>query len=82
MLVGYLGLFLAAWVWDLDLALFRFMSDQPVWTVNAKEETYVTVGNVMWAAAVLMLLIEAAGAAWRLLVVLVNFAQPDSEETG
>ena len=34
------------------------------------------------AAAVLMLLIEAAGAAWRLLVVLVNFAQPDSEETG
>jgi potassium efflux system protein len=73
-LSGYLaaccGLLGAAWVWDLDLALFRFMSEQPLWAVlpagrgadgKDLEGVYVTVGDLTRALAIFAL----CGVVWR-----------------
>ena len=53
-----LGLVLFAWVWDVDLALFRFISGQEVWTVD---KIPVTVGDLTRALVVL----AGCAAAWR-----------------
>ena len=56
------GLLLAAWVWDLDLALFRFLSAQPLWsagTVDGKA-VFVTVGELTRA----LIVVAACAAAW------------------
>jgi potassium efflux system protein len=50
--VGVLGLFLGAWIWDIDLALFRFISEQNLWTVDGAKEIYVTVGDLTKAVVV------------------------------
>jgi small-conductance mechanosensitive channel len=57
-IVMALGLVLCAWVWDVDLALFRFISGQTVWTVD---KDVVTVGDLTRAAVVL----AGCVAAWR-----------------
>jgi len=48
------GLLLAARVWDVDLALFRFVSEQSVWSVDGKG-VEVTVGDLARAATALAL---------------------------
>ena len=53
------GIFLASWVWDLDLAFFRFISEQQLWQVDTT--TWVTVGELTRAIVVLCL----AAVAWR-----------------
>ncbi len=55
--VGF-GLLLSAWVWDVDLALFRFLSGSTIWTVDKDP---VTVGDLTRALVVLGCCI----AAWR-----------------
>jgi small-conductance mechanosensitive channel len=64
-LTAAVGLFLAAWVWDVDLALFRFLSDQPVWSLPAADaagkDAAVTVGDLVKALAALALTVVA----WR-----------------
>jgi potassium efflux system protein len=67
-LSGYLsaaiGLFLAARVWDLDLALFRFISEMPVWSLgvdHAGKELAVTVGDLFVAG----LAASLTAVAWR-----------------
>lgn len=34
-LVPIFGLFLSAWVWDVDWALFRFIGSQPLWNIDS-----------------------------------------------
>jgi potassium efflux system protein len=58
-LAGAVGLVLAAWVWDVDLALFRFISEQEVWPVDGK--AVVTVGDLSRALAVVAVCVVA----WR-----------------
>jgi len=58
------ALVLASWVWDLDLALFRFVSGQPLWGLAGKDpgaRVFVTVGDLAQAVAFLV----ACAAAWR-----------------
>ena len=52
-LVPILGLYVGAWVWDVDLAFFRFLGEQPLWSMG--EEVLVTVGDVSKAATILLL---------------------------
>ena len=42
--VAVLALLAVAWIWDLDLALVRFLLNQPLWFVD--DQTPVTVGDV------------------------------------
>jgi potassium efflux system protein len=58
-LVTVLALLVTAWIWDLDLALVRFLLSQPVW--SAEGPTAVTWGNLMVAATILLL----GALAWR-----------------
>jgi small-conductance mechanosensitive channel len=63
-LVPLLGVFLAAWIWDVDLALFKFLGGQKLWLVDATKAptpTYATVGDATAAVVILLLTI----AAWR-----------------
>jgi small-conductance mechanosensitive channel len=60
-LMPIVGLFLLAWVWNIDWALFRFLGEQPLWTVDPKGPTYATVGDVAKAA----LLFGLTAVAWR-----------------
>ena len=53
------GLMLSSWVWDLDLAFLRFISEQPLWPVD--KEVSVTIGDLTRAVVVLGL----AAVAWR-----------------
>jgi potassium efflux system protein len=48
-----LGCLAMAWVWDLDLALARFILTQPIWSSSAP--TPVTVGNLAEATVVMLL---------------------------
>jgi small-conductance mechanosensitive channel len=70
--VPIIGIMLGAWIWDIDLALFRFLSTQPLWLVDAKTSppTFATVGDATTAA--LFLLITAA--AWQHLSTLFAVA--------
>jgi potassium efflux system protein len=58
--VGIVGL---AWVWELDLALIRFLANRPLWYVS---ETPVTIGDVTRSAV----LIVVGGLAWRYMSTL------------
>ena len=60
-LVPILGLFLLAWVWNVDWALFRFLGAQQLWTVDAKADLHATVGD----AARTILIFALTAAAWR-----------------
>jgi small-conductance mechanosensitive channel len=59
-LAAGIGLLLAAWVWDVDLALFKFVSAHPLWPVDGKD-VFVTVGDLARAVFIL----AACAAAWR-----------------
>jgi potassium efflux system protein len=59
-LVCGVGLFLAAWVWDVDLDLFRFISTQQLWSVDGKD-LFVTVGDLTRALVIL----AGCAVAWR-----------------
>jgi potassium efflux system protein len=62
--VTALGLFGMTWVWDLNLALVRFILGQPVWSLDA--QTSVTVGDLSEACAVMFLGVLA----WRYMSTL------------
>jgi len=53
------GLILATWVWDVDLAFFRFISEIQLWAVD--KDVWVTVGELSRAVVALVL----AAVAWR-----------------
>lgn len=55
------GVFLAAWVWDIDLALFRFLAGQPLWPVDAQKTVWVNVGDLTKSA----LILAACAVIWR-----------------
>jgi len=55
---------LTAWIWDLDMALVRFLLSQPVW--GSDGPTPVTLGNVTEAAVVSLL----GAFAWRYMSTL------------
>jgi potassium efflux system protein len=69
-LVPIVGIFLGAWIWNVDLALFEFLSKQTLWMVDAKGPTYATVGDATKAATILLLTV----AAWRNLSTLFAVA--------
>ncbi len=54
-----LGLLAVAWLWDLDLALVRFLLNRPLWLFD--EQGPVTVGDLLEATG----LILAGALAWR-----------------
>jgi potassium efflux system protein len=58
-MVAGLGLVAAIWLWDLDLALLRFLLNQPLWFFD--DQSPVTVGDLGEAAAVVV----AGAVAWR-----------------
>jgi potassium efflux system protein len=63
-LAALVGLILACRVWDVDLALFQFISEQPLWTVSSGEKGVgvpATVGDLTKS----LLILALAGAAWR-----------------
>ena len=47
--VTALTLLATAWIWELDMALVRFLLNQPLWSLDG--QTPVTVGDVTEAAA-------------------------------
>jgi small-conductance mechanosensitive channel len=59
-----LTLLAIAWVWDLDLALVRFLLAKPVWSVDG--QTAVTWGNITEAIAFVLL----GALAWRYMSTL------------
>jgi potassium efflux system protein len=71
-LVPLLGLFLAAWIWNVDLGLFRALGAQQLWHVTGKDGTLVplTLGDVTTAALILLVTV----AAWRHLTTLFAIA--------
>jgi small-conductance mechanosensitive channel len=54
-----LGLLAVAWLWDLDLALVRFLLSQPVWFFD--EQAPITVGDALEAGGFIL----AGALAWR-----------------
>ena len=60
-LVPALGLILGAWIWDVDLALFRSLGEEQLWRVDPKSDVFVTVGDLTKALLVIVL----CAAAWR-----------------
>lgn len=60
-LVPILGAFLGAWIWNIDLTLFRILGEQRLWAVDARTETYVNLGEATKAA----LILASTAAAWR-----------------
>src|SRR5262249_55117128 len=58
-IVPLLGLLAGSWVWNVDLALFRSISEMPLWSANAT--TWVTAGDVARA----LVLFLGTAAAWR-----------------
>ena len=59
-LLGALGF---AWVWELDLALIRFLANQPLWSLS---ETPVTLGDLAKSTVVILL----GSLAWRYMSTL------------
>jgi potassium efflux system protein len=65
-LAAGLGVCLSCWVWDVDLALFEFISEQRLWSVASGDKAgtvavAVTVGDLTRAIVILAL----CAAAWR-----------------
>ena len=56
---GGVGLILMSWVWDVDLAFFKFISEQSLWPVD--KDVSVTIGELTRAVAVVVL----SAVAWR-----------------
>ena len=72
-LVPLLGLFLAAWIWNVDPALFHELGKQPLgWNVAVKDGApiSVTVGDATTAAIILLMTI----ASWQHLTTLFAVA--------
>jgi small-conductance mechanosensitive channel len=71
-----LSLLATAWIWDLDLALVRFLLAQPLWPGNGQVAA-VTFGNVAVAAIFVLL----GALAWRymstLFAVTIFLRMPD-----
>jgi potassium efflux system protein len=42
--IPLVGLVIASWIWEFDLALFRYITEQKLWSTAA--ETFVTVGDL------------------------------------
>ena len=61
LLIPILGVFLLSYIWDVDLALFRFIGKQELWPIDAKNEIVVTVGDLSKALVILTL----SALAWR-----------------
>ncbi|MFI5459749.1 MAG: mechanosensitive ion channel domain-containing protein [Isosphaerales bacterium] len=59
-----LTLLATAWIWDLDMALVRFLLSQSLWSVDG--QTPVTLGDVTEAAVVILL----GALAWRYMSTL------------
>ena len=59
--VPLLGVFVLCAIWDVDLALFRFIGKQELWPVDAKNEIVVTVGDLTKAITILVM----SALAWR-----------------
>jgi potassium efflux system protein len=70
-----LSLLATAWIWDLDLALVRFLLGQPIWPADG--QAAVTFGNVALAAIFMLL----GALAWRymstLFAVTIFLRMPD-----
>jgi potassium efflux system protein len=58
-MVAGLGLVAVVWLWDLDLALLRFLLNQPLWFFD--DQSPVTVGDLGEAVAIVV----AGAVAWR-----------------
>jgi potassium efflux system protein len=79
-LVPLLGIILAAWIWNVDPALFQELGKEPIWIVGVKDGTHidvavgdspdVTLGDATKAA--IALLFTVAG--WRHLTTLFAVA--------
>jgi potassium efflux system protein len=67
-LVPLVGVLMAAWVWNVDLELFRTLGQSKLWEVAGKDgrPMPVTLGDATTAALILLL----TGAAWRHLSTL------------
>jgi potassium efflux system protein len=59
-----LGLWAITWLWDLDLALLRFVFSQPLWFID--EQSPVTVGDFSLAAVIIL----GGALAWRYMSTL------------
>jgi small-conductance mechanosensitive channel len=55
-----LTVLVTAWIWDLDLALVRFLLAQPIWS-SGDSQAPVTLGNLMGAAVIVLI----GSLAWR-----------------
>jgi len=62
--VTVLALLATAWIWDLDLALVRFLLNWPLWP--GEGQTVVTLGNLVVAATIILL----GALAWRYMSTL------------
>ena len=60
-LVPLLGVFVLSSIWEVELALFRFIGKQELWPIDAKNEIVVSVGDLTKALAILAL----SALAWR-----------------
>ena len=54
-----MGLLIVAWLWDLDLALIRFLLNWPLWSFD--DQSPVTIGDAMEGLGLLL----AGALAWR-----------------
>ena len=61
--VSLLGAFSLAWIWNVDLNLFYYISEQTIWTLDKKEQTVIDVGDVLEMS--LIFFVTAGG--WRYL---------------
>ncbi len=61
-----LTLLATAWIWDLDLALVRFLLGQSIWSVDGQPPVTVTLGNVAEAAVIVLF----GALAWRYMSTL------------
>jgi len=62
--VTILTLLASAWIWDLDLALLKFLLNQPLW--SGDDPTALTWGNLLLAAVFIVL----GALAWRYMSTL------------
>jgi potassium-dependent mechanosensitive channel len=64
LLVTALSLLATAWIWEVDLALVRFLLGQPLWSADG--QTPVTLGNALEATIVMSI----GALAWRYMSTL------------
>jgi small-conductance mechanosensitive channel len=72
-----LALLFTAVIWDLDLALLRFLMSQPLWSLDAN--TPVTLGNLTEAAAVVLLGVLACRYMKTLFALTIFSRMPDDQ---